>query len=292
MFVYCTSVLHLSEPEAYLRINVARAAREHPVLLDMLANGRLHLSGIVKLVPHLTAENRDSLLARAVHKSKRQIEELLAELSPRPDVPAVIRKLPDRPVAEAPREVSTIELRPDGVPLSAPTDATPRAAPPVLVEPLSPARFKVQFTAGADLCEKLERLRALLRHEVPGGDLAQIIDRAVTRELERREARRFALTSSPREPRRSVRPLSSRYLPATVRRVVWTRDGGRCAFVDPQGRRCSEHHRLEYHHRHPFGLGGGSEVDNLCLMCPAHNRYLAELDYGRKVMSRYEPRGG
>ena len=53
MFVYCMDVLHLSEAEAYLRITAARAAREHPVLLPMLADGRLHLSGIAKLAPHL-----------------------------------------------------------------------------------------------------------------------------------------------------------------------------------------------------------------------------------------------
>ena len=33
MFVDCTERLHLSEAEAYLRITVARAAREHPRLL-------------------------------------------------------------------------------------------------------------------------------------------------------------------------------------------------------------------------------------------------------------------
>ena len=36
----------------------------------------------------------ETVLARATHKSKRQIEELVAELSPKPDVSAVIRKLP------------------------------------------------------------------------------------------------------------------------------------------------------------------------------------------------------
>jgi hypothetical protein len=97
MFVYCRDVLHLSEGEAQLRIAVAKAAREHPVLLEMLGDGRLHLSGIARIAPVLTLENRDRLLARAVHRSKRQIEEMVAELAPRPDAPSVIRKLPERP---------------------------------------------------------------------------------------------------------------------------------------------------------------------------------------------------
>jgi hypothetical protein len=99
MFAYCTDVFHLSEAEAYLRITVARAAREHPLLLVMLADGRLHLSGIVRLAAHLTPENREVLLEQASHRSKRQIEELLAELFPRPDAPALMRKLPSQQVS-------------------------------------------------------------------------------------------------------------------------------------------------------------------------------------------------
>jgi hypothetical protein len=112
MFAYCTEVLHLSEHEAYLRITVARAAREHPVLLVLLSEGRLHLAGIAKLAPHLTGENRDALRERAVHKSKREIEALVAELAPRPDAPALMRKLPEPPVR-------ALELGPDRAPDSA-----------------------------------------------------------------------------------------------------------------------------------------------------------------------------
>ena len=96
MFAYCTEVLHLSEAEAYLRIAAARAARVHPVLLTMLRDGRLHLTGIAKLAPHLTPENASTLLSRATHRSKRQILELLAEVAPRPDVPTAMRRLPER----------------------------------------------------------------------------------------------------------------------------------------------------------------------------------------------------
>ena len=62
MFAYCTEVLHLSEAEAYLRIAAARASREYPILLVMLADGRLHLTGIAKLAPHLTRENAEGVL--------------------------------------------------------------------------------------------------------------------------------------------------------------------------------------------------------------------------------------
>jgi len=290
MFAYCTEVLHLSEAEAYLRIAAARASREHPVLLTMLGDGRLHLTGIVKLAPHLTRENRDAFLKRAAHRSKRQIEELIAELEPRPDVPAVMRKLPERRMLPTPAlplgpdrvAVAVLELRPDGV-----ASPAPAPVPPAVVQPLAPARYKVQFTASAELRDKLERLQALMRSQVPDGDLAAIIEQAVTEKLERLEARRFARTSAPRKrlAETDTSP-SSRSIPAAVRRAVHERDGSRCRYVDEQGRRCPERHRLEYHHRHPYGLGGDHGLQNIGLMCHAHNEYLAEHDYGRKTMAR------
>jgi predicted restriction endonuclease len=125
-----------------------------------------------------------------------------------------------------------------------------------------------------------------MRSEVPDGDLAAILGRAVTEKLERLEARRFAKTAAPRKsPQASHSAPTTRRIPAAVRRVVVARDGSRCAFVDPQGRRCSERHRLEFHHRHPFGMGGDHRLGNVGLLCAAHNRHLAELDYGQTTMA-------
>src|SRR5882724_3768100 len=201
MFAYCMDVLHLSEAEAYLRIAAARASREHPVLLTMLGDGRLHLTAIDKLAPHLTGENRDRLLERATHKSKRQILELIAETAPRPDVPVMLRKLPERRML--------LGLRPDGVaapektgePDAVSHDALHTHAPAVaasaspvshpVVQPLSPGRYKVQFTASAAFRQKLERLQALMGSRALDGDLAAVIEQAVTEKLERLEARRF-----------------------------------------------------------------------------------------------------
>ncbi len=292
MFAYCTEVLHLSEAEAYLRIAVARAAREYPMLLVLLGEGRLHLSGIAKLAPCLTAENVEVLLRRATHKSKRQIEELVAGLAPKPDAPALMRKLPERtrptpPVLLRPDAIPVVELRPDGVPSS----AAVVAPSPVVVQPLAPSRYKVQFTASAELHDKLQRLQALMRSQVPDGDLAAIIEQAVTEKLERLEAKRFAKTKSPRKrlPETEIAP-SSRHIPAAVRRAVHEHDGNRCRYVDATGRRCSAQGRLEYHHRHPFGFGGDHSPTNIRLMCRAHNEHLAENDYGREAMARHRSR--
>src|SRR5262245_8529305 len=224
MFSYCTDILHLSEAESYRRITVARAARDHPILLEMIADGRLYLTGAAKLVPILTPANRDSLLARAVHKSKRQIEELVAELAPRPDAPSVMRKLPEpaRPATPAP----VLDLGPCDVASPPPVVLRAHPAAPLpVIEPLSPARYKIQFTAGPELRDDLERLQALMRSEVPDGDLAVIIGKAVREKLQRLEARKFGKTSSPRKPRGRTQTPDSRYIAAETRRAVFRRDG-------------------------------------------------------------------
>ena len=199
MFAYCTETPHLSEADAYLRIEVARTARKHPAILPMLQDGRLHLSGIAKLAPVLTEANRDDLLARATHKTKRKILELVAEVAPKPDVPSTMRKLLARraPPKSAPESepAPKVELRPDAVEVPTQPEPSPGPAPVAVVEPLAPSRFRVQFTAGAELHEKLERLSALM----PGVDPASVVEAAVTEKLERLEAKRFGKTNKPRK---------------------------------------------------------------------------------------------
>jgi 5-methylcytosine-specific restriction endonuclease McrA len=275
MFAYCTEILGLSEHEAYLRITVARAAREHPPLLAMLADGSMHLTGIAKLAPHLTPANRTTLLERAAHKPKREIEELVAEVAPRDDVPALTRKLPERRLPE---------LGPDRVPAAA-AGASPR---PALVQPLAPSRYKVQFTASAGFHDKLQRLKALMRSAVPDGDLAAILEDAVTEKLQRLEARRFGGTRTARKavPRKGS-SARSRYIPTAVRRTVHQRDGGQCCYVNEHGRRCSGRERLEFHHLEPHARGGRASADNIRLMCRTHNALLAELDFGKETIARY-----
>jgi hypothetical protein len=274
MFAYCTDVLHLSEPEAYLRIAVARAARKFPALLVLLTEGRLHLSGIALLAPHLTEENVSEVFARAEHKSKRQIEELVAELAPKADVPTAIRKLP------APLTAPAAQLRPDVV-----KNEMPPVSPPPLpkLEPIAPARYKVSFTASAELRDKLDRLQALTR-----SDLAAVIEAAVSEKLQRLEAKRYGETKSPRKSLDETdTSAKSRYMPAPVRRTVWRRDCGQCTFLDASGRRCIERRNLEFHHDDPYGRGGDHDPGRIRLLCPTHNLMLAERDFGKDFMERY-----
>jgi 5-methylcytosine-specific restriction endonuclease McrA len=145
MFEYCRRVLGLRENEAYLRITVARAARENPALLDMLRDGRLHLSGIARRAPHLTRQSSETVLRRASGMSHREIRELVCELEPKPDVASSVRRLPQRP---APGGVGSRQLGTPRVESGAVNLETRVGTParPAVVEPLAPARYQVRFT--------------------------------------------------------------------------------------------------------------------------------------------------
>jgi len=96
---YCVYELRLSEDEAQRRCRVARVARQFPVLFEMLADASIHLTGVLLLAPHLTAENHREVLARARYRRKREIELLVAELAPARDIPALIEPLAARAAA-------------------------------------------------------------------------------------------------------------------------------------------------------------------------------------------------
>ncbi len=227
LFTYCTEVLRLSEDATCNRIQAARACRDFPVIFEALASGALSLTSVRMLRPHLTPENHEAVLARACGRSRREIEALIAELAPRPDFPSSVRKLPTA--------------------TPAPTLASPQPAPPIssppppitarrpIIETISPERYRVQFTIGRESHDKLRRLQALLRREIPDGDPAAIFDRALTLLLEKVEKTKLGAAAKPRP--RAIRPgadrqlrtpvVPSRDLPRDVKRGTWRRESCR-----------------------------------------------------------------
>ncbi|HEY2955344.1 MAG TPA: hypothetical protein VGK89_08875 [Candidatus Eisenbacteria bacterium] len=274
MHAYCVQELHFSKDEAFKRILVARAARKCPALLPALAEGRLHFTGAVKLAPHLTPENQAELLAAATHKTKAEIEQLLAEWFPRLDVPAGLHALPASPVpGTEPTTRRAGQLVPE--PVEVP------AQPPKL-EPLSPRRIGLNGTIDQATHEKMQYAQALFG-PLPAGD-PLLIDRAYDALIRELEKTRFAATTRPRS--RSGRAIGIRTIPNHVKRAVWERDGGQCTFVSEGGRRCLARKSLEYDHEVPVARGGAATVENLHLKCRAHNQYAAEQTFGAEFMSR------
>jgi 5-methylcytosine-specific restriction endonuclease McrA len=394
LYIYCVEVLNIPEPSAYNRLKAARAAGRFPVILEMLAAGELHLTGIALLEPHLTEDNHQELLAACRRRSKRKIQELLAARFPQADRRPVLRPLPtpaprvapetesqapaappapaDRQQPEAPVDrqqpeapaaavarggdatlpglfAAMVSGEPAPAPASAPPSPVPgdnapaasgsttgraaraegvpqgpaevgdgslprvssgaagprlpqpdtgaaatataapaahdtvprRPEPAARLEPTGPERYRLSVTLSRCTHDKLRRAQALLRHRLPSGDLEAVLDSALDALLGQLEQRKAARVERPRRVSREVpvppevpvpaRP-ASRHIPAHVRRAVWERDGARCSFVSAAGRRCGETGFLEYDHIVPFAQGGAATVDNIRLLCRAHNQ--------------------
>src|SRR3990172_9207327 len=176
MFTYCVERLHMSEPTAYKRIEAARAARRFPVIFARVAAGELHLTAVTLLAPRLTEDNHLELLAQAAHRSKRDLERLLAARFPRPDGAADLRKAPERRAPPAaPTQPATAPPPPAAPPHPAPAPTPPPApatvpapafslAPPVAprpeLKPLSAERYYLRLTLSAPVRDKLLEAQA------------------------------------------------------------------------------------------------------------------------------------
>jgi 5-methylcytosine-specific restriction endonuclease McrA len=295
LFDYCVRRLGLSEDEACRRIDVARLARRFPALFPLLASGEISLSLAAALKPYLVEGNASEVFASVRGKTTQQAREALAALLPRADVAPSVRKLPERRlaparVAAAP-ELPSLASATGNVPSApspsaiftpqAPSAPEPRERKPTsTIEPLSSARYRVQFTAGVALKDKLDQARDLMRHRNPSGDLGIVVDRALDLLLEQLMKERFGATNKPRP---SKNENTARVNNAT-RRAVFERDGLQCSWVDARGQRCESRAWLELDHRDPRGKGGGSGLENIRVLCRSHNRLAAEHEYGRQAI--------
>ena len=282
MFAYCVGELGLSEDAAAKRIQVARVARACPEVFEALAEGRVHLTGLRLLAPHLTAETAHELLLAAAGKSKSDIERLLAERFPRSEVSAWVEPItPSVPGAEgsehAPGHVANADLQ--GVTAAVGATAQPQHA---RVAPLSAEAFAVQFTRGREADERFRYLQDLLGHQVSRGDIAEAYDRAVKELIKKMEHVRFRACDRPRTSTNGGH--DPRHISADVMRAVWKRDGGQCTFVSESGHRCEVRGDVEFDHETEVARGGGSAVDNVRLRCRGHNQYTAEQTYGAGFM--------
>lgn len=236
MHAYCVSHLHFSEESAYKRVQVARAARRFPAILDAIAANRIHLSGLVVLAPHLTHESHASVLSRATHITLAAIREIVAELAPRPDIPtslvpmamAVPQGLSPAPAPLEPVHMNVHESSQqlDSNPVA--TVAVPTVpSPPGKLRPLSPERFAFQVTLTQVTRDLMKQAQDALGSAVAAQAYDALLREAFKALIAKKQHQRFAATSQPRVRRSKG---DGRYVPSEVKRQVWKRDGGQCTF--------------------------------------------------------------
>jgi hypothetical protein len=264
--------------EAFYRITAARLGRKYPLIFEMLEQGHVHLSGICAIRRHVTIQNHAELLQEIRGKSKRQIEEMLARCFPRADAAERLRRLQR-------------------------------------LDPLSEDRHLLQVTISKELKEKLELARDLMSDANPSGDLAMVLERAITPFIQKLSSRRFGLARGPRprtkgvaNQRRGLRTEASvrreslpatgaeratvttdrkrKHIPNQARREVAMRDGLRCTYVSDDGTRCEAKAFLQLDHVIGWAKGGCDGSENLRIRCAAHNQLRAEQEYGTAHVER------
>ena len=255
-----------------------------PVLLTMLGDGQLYLSGIAKSAPHLTRETRGDP-ARAANRSKREIDELPLS-SPTGRMCPTMRSCRRRRCPSSFVQGSQGDAPwPDGIgrPDSVRTELlkysfSSRAEGPGLGAGavLSSVHGERQATRQAGAASSAHALTSAGRRS------GALIEQAVTEKLERLEARRFAVQGLARGP-------------GATQCVVAAIPSGEAYCHGADGSRCRSSTRRADVARSAIGSSSttgflglhGDECADICLMCPTHNRYLAELDYGRKTIDRH-----
>jgi 5-methylcytosine-specific restriction endonuclease McrA len=172
----------------------------------------------------------------------------------------------------------------------------------------APQRYRVQFTAGEECVQLIERAKALLPGGAgKGGELAEIHLRALRMLVVELEKQKYGAARASRRGERAERvdcrpsaqvadpPQRSegqgRYVPAGERRAVFERDGARCSYIDGRGQRCRETRCLELHHVAAFARGGANVAENLALFCRAHNTLAAEEEFGRSLVDAVHEKG-
>jgi hypothetical protein len=300
-FQFCVEHLGLSRSSTFRRVVAARLVARFPVVREYLADARLSLTTLVELRDVLDEDRLDEILARAAGRNEDQVKELVAALRPRPAPIDLFRRLPATAVAEAPGVQPVDSAGP--APATELNMAGSGAAPPAScerspdrgqIQPISEELRVLRVTVGREFAADLERARAALSHQIPDGRLEAVLHHCLRVTLELCEKRRRGTgRASPGKASAS----RTRYVPAAVRDEIWRRDGGSCAFVSADGRRCGSTSLLELHHIMPFAVGGPATAGNLEIRCAGHNRHqvrkeLGEEEVRRKIARGRQARGG
>jgi len=276
LFVYCTTELGYSEGGAYRRISAMRLLRDVPEYESKLQDGVVSVATLSQVQSFLVQEKRQlgktyspeqklELLAKVEGKSSQETERTLAAISP-----------------QSAREEKARAINEE--------------------------ETEIRFTADRELMRKLERLKKLLGHKPESQSYAGLIDELtdiaikkldplekLSKKKTEKESENLEQSDKTNPFGQSLPPVevaserqSTRYVPVDVERAVWRRDGGRCTFIHSKtGRRCDSQYALELEHIQPFSMGGLSTLENLKLLCPAHNQYAAIQAYGLSKMQSF-----
>jgi hypothetical protein len=214
-------------------------------LRDNPSLGELFLKGEVTLCAVAAA-------AKSIRAERLEVKEIVNKS--RREVEALVSRV--EPVTQPKESIKPIAVQ----------------APPTPLFPETPPaeeRFCLKFSVTKEVYQELEEAKNRLSNSLKQNlSLEAVLAKLLEHYLK------------PKRRERAIGSSKTRHIPRSVRRAVYERDKGACAYVAPDGRRCGERRYLHFDHVKPFSLGGKTEASNLRLLCAGHNQHLAQKCFG------------
>ncbi len=228
MFELCRVEFGLSEGCIYRRLQVSRKIKHYPELLTALRAGQINLTLASLLCPYLGKFAWSELLSRVAGQSKRSAQKTLRDLA-------------------ALGEDSQTKVR---------------------IQYLGKEHYSYKLKIPASLHHQWERVKELLSHQVPDGDLQSILTILTQAYLNKND-----LQNKPAASPDLWQHYSSptRYIPKGLKHLLLEKAEHSCQYISPEGRRCTQKRYLDIDHIIPISAGGQTTFPNLQVLCHAHN---------------------
>ncbi len=324
LYEYCRGELGYTDASAWRRARAAQAILRCPEAWERLIEGRVTLCALGRVQGFITAP----VLEEICGKSKTEVEWIAARydakgISPDRMRPVMVPKLAGSVQSGAGDEGLRGEVtlssheglpslrsevssgtHPEARGLRSEVTSSSQGNRPALHSEVRGERsdtiefeqkWKIEGVVSKQVKAKLDRCKSLLSrkytrgvdHEALFNELSEVFLEHFDPER-KKERRKKRDTIEKRRAKTPAKANPSRHIPAREKERVWTRDGGRCAYVGPDGKRCNSTFGLQIDHFPiPYARGGPSKAGNLRLLCARHNRYTARQVFGRLCDVRF-----
>ncbi|OFZ17667.1 MAG: hypothetical protein A2Z20_00420 [Bdellovibrionales bacterium RBG_16_40_8] len=282
---YCIRDLGYSESSAYRRVAAMRVAKEIPQVTEALTEGRLSL--VVVAQAHTFFKKTAKSKTELGEDKKCEVFKALEQKSAREAEKILLHLLPDLAANEIPKEK---------------------------IKAVTAEYTQVTMVLHEKLRLKLEELKSLFSHKNSNPSYSELVELLAD----------FALKKLKPEPARigvetiiesNVKLKTQRntnagaalrhnisadaeisvdgcgvrkHISKSLRVEVWRRADHRCTYTDLiTGRRCESKFQLQVEHIVPVAKGGTNDLQNLELLCAAHNKLRAIQTFGRSHMQQF-----
>ncbi len=245
LFEYCTKKLGYSEGSAYRRIESARTLKGHPELANSFINGKVSICSIASAAKAIKAEKAS--ISDIIGKTSREVAALVAEVAP---------------IAKPKEKIKEIKVLNNLASNPIYSNCTSALKVENIKEQKPETRFEIKFSVTKEIFSEIQNIKARLSNKL-GADLS--IENIMVELI-----RNFK--TEVKERKVTTLNEDTRYIPVSVKREVMRRESAQCSYVSSNGVRCTQKHYLEFDHVKPFAIGGKSNLENIRLLCSAHNK--------------------